>query len=309
MIADPLFLAVAVLFALAAGRTVAALLPRGGPLSADLDALCRHADIESRVRIQVRGWQQAERSLLGRVGVRAARAGLAFSGALLLAVAFLSGVAVGLATTLYTGNAVAGAVMALVGVQLPFIVLDQLAAARATRYGPQVEAFLETLDSLMTTDLPLVQLVARAAASAAQPLKDDLLGVLAAEARGVPLSDAMRALATRQGNRDLAVLAAGLHLQDHYGGQVRRLVAYLAARVKRRQVLRATRKAESAGERIAVYLTTVMPTIIYLQFVPLVPSLVAYLAGPGRWAVVFLAALQVVVLTLVRWYQAAPDIW
>lgn len=296
-------------YTIAAGAAVLAamLWPRGEGVLADR----RRLSLADRARRR-REALQREAGRLGAARRKADDAGLRHvSGLAVVAAQVVAGALVGAAAWGYTGNPAAGFIMALGGAQVPALALEMLAAPRRRAFESQVEGLLLAASpALEVSGEPLVVILKRMAADAPEPMRGELLRVLGEAEGGKPLGAALEEWAGRRNNRTLRALAFAVELHDRHGGDLPKTVGYLANRVRRQARIRAQHKAESAGERIALFVASLIPTGTYLLFAPRMPALETYLrhTAGGAFGVAFLAGVQVGAILLLRLYVLLPEI-
>lgn len=253
----------------------------------------------------------SRRSQIEKAQAKARSAGLLVSGIAVLLAQAICAAMVGIATYSYTGNLPAGVVMALAGWQIPSLALEASAAPKKRAYAGQVEGLLLSLStSLSASQEPLIAVLRRIAENTTHPLQTDLWHLIATTEEGKPIGTALEEWANRIGDRNLMALSGAVSLHDRYGGDLAGTVDYLAERVRKQASIRAKHKAESAGDRIALLLSSVIPTAIYMFFVPRMPALAIYLrtTGAGVFGVAFLASVQAGAIFLVRLYVMLPEL-
>ncbi|MDA8336024.1 MAG: type II secretion system F family protein [Peptococcaceae bacterium] len=291
---------------LAGGGLLWLLWPRGGSLRSDRARLTTQERIRRRRDSIVRDYAATRAAR-----ARAEAAGLPFTGLMILGAQLVAGGIVGLVSWRYTGNFAVGAIMAVGGWQIPSLLLELAAAPKKRAYAGQTEGLLVSLaPALEQSRVPLENVLSRAAEDAPDPLRTDLLHVLGDTQGGKPLGLAIEEWAARRKDKNLYALAAAVALHDQQGGDLPQTVSYIASRLRRQSRIRASHKAESAGERIALMACSIVPTSIYLFFAPRMPTLNSYLHGTtsGAFGVAFLAAVQVGAIVLLRLYVLLPEV-
>jgi len=295
-------------FALAlAGTCLSWLLwPRSGGLRSDASRLAAKKRLHKRRKAISR-----EFALTRAARTRAEAAGLPLAGAMVMAAQLLCGLVVGLVSWRYTGNPLVGPIMALGGWQIPSLLLELAAAPRKRAYSGQTEGLLISLaPALEQYRVPLQTILSRTTRDAPDPLRLDLLRVLADSQGGQPLGTAIEEWGIRRRDKNLLALAAAVTLHDRQGGDLPHTVRYIASRIRRQARVRATHRAESAGERLALVACSIVPTGIYLWIAPRLPVLNTYLytTAAGAFGVAFLAAVQVGAIMLLRAYVLLPEV-
>ncbi|MDA8145991.1 MAG: type II secretion system F family protein [Thermaerobacter sp.] len=294
----------ALLIVFAAGVFVAVhhALPRENELkAASLQAVAagirgRFAQGEYVLEKRLEGVRAQERSYLAREEVRAARAGLAVSGRLIVGADALLAVAVFAATAVLFGNPVAALMAAVLGWMIPEAALDWLTSWHGAKYQQGLEASLDTLANMLHGKAPFRDALARAAQESHSPaVREDLRALLSRWEREGRFAPAVEYLAWRRGNAYLQALAVAVTVAEEHGGDLSAAVVEIARTARRERAGRAGRRASSMGQALTLALSLLIPVFVFFVGVPRDPAVAQSLryTPSGRFEVDMFMLLEV----------------
>ncbi len=209
------------------------------------------------------------------------------------------------------GSNLFAGVVAAAGVLLAKVLrVGVLRRRRQALLGAQLVRMLPQLSAGVRSSLTLERAMRVAAGHAQDPLREELVRVLADAAYGMPLSIAVRDMAQRTGNADVRALAAAMRIQQRFGGPLAPALDMIASHANAR--LKASRelKTELAGTQLAKwFVAAAMPAIICLMFVSNADFASFYLHEPLGWAVMgFAVAAEACGLAACRRITSCPHV-
>ena len=158
---------------------------------------------------------------------------------------------------------VAGApILALLGLLVPVIVRSLIVAriARKRRlFGDQLPDNLDVLASGLRAGHSLVGSFAVVVDDAPEPSRTAFQRVIADEALGVPLEDALAGLSQRMKNRDLEQVALVASVQNETGGNAAEVLDRVVESIRERQEVRRLVRTLTAQGRLARWVVSLLP--------------------------------------------------
>lgn len=160
-----------------------------------------------------------------------------------------------------------GPVFAVFGLGTPFVA-RWLVGSRADRqrrlFGEQLPDNLQVLSSALRSGHSLVGALAAVVEDAPEPSRREFRRVVADERAGIPLDLAVREIAGRMDNRDLAQVALVAALQRETGGNSADVLDRVAETVRERAALRRLVRTLTAQGRMARWIVSALPVALFL---------------------------------------------
>ena len=176
---------------------------------------------------------------------------------------------------------------------------------QAKRRGVLCRQFVRALPQIsasVRSSLTLDRAMRVAAEHAEEPLREELVQVLAETAYGSPIAAALDRMARRTGCADVASLAAALGIQSRFGGPVAGVIDLVADHANARMKAERALKTELAGTRLAKWFVAAsMPAIFLIMFASNSDFSRFYREEPLGWALLAGAcAMEVIGLEACR---------
>lgn len=202
-------------------------------------------------------------------------------------------VVVGALTATLLGQSGAGigagcAVVAGMGIRVALLrksrhaVLDR----QLTRILPQISAGVRS-------SLTLERALRASAGRCEDPLREELVRVLADAAYGTSLTEAFEGMARRTGSPDVKALAAAIRIQQRFGSPIAPVLDMIANHANARLATSRELKTELAGTRLAKWFVAAsMPAIFLIMYVTNADFARFYTEEPLGWAVLGIAAVS-----------------
>ena len=128
---------------------------------------------------------------------------------------------------------------------------------------------------------------------APEPLRSELMAVLARVSYGMPLVQALARMAQSTGDADVAALASAMRIQQRFGGSMGAVLDLIAEHAQGRALMQQELRSELAGTRMAtVVVACAMPAIFAFMFATNPAFSLFYRENPLGWAVLAGAALM-----------------
>jgi tight adherence protein B len=137
-------------------------------------------------------------------------------------------------------------------------------AKRRQAFAEQLATHLEELASAMRAGHGLVSGLMAVARSASEPSRTEWTRVLTDEQLGMPLEEAMRALAGRMGSDDVEQVALVASLHHRTGGNMAEVLDRVSEGVRERGELRRELRALTSQARLSRWVVTVLPFALVL---------------------------------------------
>lgn len=137
-------------------------------------------------------------------------------------------------------------------------------ARRRNQFAEQLPDTLQVISSALRSGHSLAGALAVVVESAAEPMKTEMQRVVADEQLGVPLEDALSAVAKRMDNRDLEQVRLVAELQRETGGNSAEVVDRVAETVRERFELRRLVKTLTVQGRMSGWIVSALPVAILL---------------------------------------------
>ncbi len=230
----------------------------GAPVAERPDALAQATGAASEVLRRNRGLEDRIRHRLDGAGSRMEPAEW-----LLLHTAVLVGTGlVGL--LLGTGDVAIFALFLLVGALGPWLYLGLRRGRRRTAFGAAVPETLQLMSGSLAAGLSLAQSAETVSREGPDPVAAEFRRALVETRLGVPLEDALEAVAARFDSADLAWAVMAIRIQRQVGGNLAELLDTVAATMREREYVRRQVSALSAEGRLSAWVLGTLPPLFML---------------------------------------------
>lgn len=168
--------------------------------------------------------------------------------------------------------------------------------ARRRRRELLAEQFIRMLPQLSASvrSAQTVERAFRASVDRAQePIRSELVRVLAQVSYGEPLVGALEGMARRTGSEDVAAFAASMRIQQRFGGPVNKVIDLVGDHANARMKTKRELRTELAGTRLATWFVAgAMPVIFGLMYMTSSDFALFYRTDPLGWLVLSCAAFM-----------------
>lgn len=209
------------------------------------------------------------------------------------------------ATTIVVGFTIALVlpVFVLAALAVPFLVraviLRRVSRARDA-FAEQLPDNLQVLASALRAGHAFTGALRTVADEADEPSRREFQRVVADEQLGVPVEQALRAVAHRMANRELEQVALVAELQRQAGGNMAEVLDTVVETIRDRFDLRRLVRTLTAQGRLARWIVTLLPGVLALFITLINPTyMLPFLRSTGGQVALLIATLMVVAGSLV----------
>jgi tight adherence protein B len=264
-----------------------ALLQRARELDEDLAVILQlpfgefdvpvEAVTESRAALLERGVSLAQQglerfNLMARVTTGLERARLPLRPGEFVLAAAGSGVALGLATWLVTGQALLATLAAPAGPCLAWTVVRLRVGRRRKAFEAQLPEALSLIASSLEAGHTTLRAVQAMMEESEPPLSQEFERVVAETRLGDPLADALERMATRVDVPDLAWVVQAIRIQQAVGGKLADLLHTLAEFMRAREEIRREVRVLTAEGRLSAYALGALPVLLFFAIKTMSPN-------------------------------------
>ncbi len=219
-----------------------------------------------------------KRDLDNSLGTRLDAAGVPLRPAEWMLIHIGAPIALGLALMLLTDFSVLAALLGVViGVVVPFGYLSIKETRRKAAFSAQLADTLQLLAGSLSAGYSLPQAVDVVVREAAPPMSAELNRALVETRLGVPLEDALEAVATRMNNVDLSWVVMAIKIQREVGGNLAEVLTNVAATLRERERLRRQVQVLSAEGRLSAGILFGLPLVFIVYLMLVRPEYIAQL--------------------------------
>ena len=166
-------------------------------------------------------------------------------------------------------------------------------ARRRELLSRQFVRLIPQLSASVKSSLTLERALRASADHAPEPLRGELVAVLARTSYGMPLVQAIARMAQSTQDADVAALASAMRIQQRFGGSMASVLDMIAEHAQGRAALQQELRSELAGTRMAVVVVaSAMPAIFALMYATNPTFSQFYRENPLGWLVLAGAVLM-----------------
>lgn len=153
-------------------------------------------------------------------------------------------------------------VLGVVGAAVPLLWLVVARKQNASRFEEDLGQAMPLIASNMRGGMPLRQALVPIAENLNEPIKGEFAALNRDIDRGMPIADAIEAMAERTDNQDLVLFAASVRAQQSTGGNLADIVDQVGRTIQVRVELRRSVKSKtSQGRATAIIMVAVPPAL------------------------------------------------
>lgn len=157
----------------------------------------------------------------------------------------------------------------------------------------QLARILPQISTGVRSSLTLERALRASAGRCEDPLREELVRVLADAAYGTSLTEAFEGMARRTGSPDVKALAAAIRIQQRFGSPIAPVLDMIADHANARLTTSRELKTELAGTRLTKWFVAAsMPAIFLIMFATNADFARFYAEEPLGWAVLVVAAVS-----------------
>ena len=241
---------------------VTAYVGGGGPIATSAvdrpDPLAQATDAASQVLHRNRGLEERIRHRLDGAGSRLEPAEWLLVHTAVLVAAGLTGLLLG------TGSVAVFALFLVVGALGPWLYLGLRRGRRVAAFGAAVPETLQLMSGSLAAGLSLAQSAETVGREGPDPVAAEFRRALVETRLGMPLEDALEAVATRFDSADLAWAVMAIRIQRQVGGNLAELLDTVASTMREREYVRRQVSALSAEGRLSAWVLGALPPLFML---------------------------------------------
>lgn len=152
-----------------------------------------------------------------------------------------------------------GLILAAGGLAVPRVVLARAAERRGNQFLAQLPDTLQLLAGSLKAGYAFLQAIDTLVRESPQPTSAEFSRVLSEARLGMPLDDALRAMAHRLGSDDFNWVVLAINIQRQVGGNLAALLETVANTLRDREQVRRQIKVLSAEGRLSGVILTILP--------------------------------------------------
>jgi len=188
------------------------------------------------------------------------------------------------------GGLVATLIGAAIGGLVPWAFLRQREHKRRGAFLAALPDTLQMLAGTLSTGYSLPQAVDAVVREAPEPMSTELGRALVDARLGVPLEDALEAVAVRMASVDFGWVVMAIRVQREVGGNLAEVLTTVATTLRDRERLRRQVEVLSAEGRLSAWILGSLPVMFVLYLAIMRPDYLAVLyTTPLGWAMILLA--------------------
>jgi tight adherence protein B len=155
-----------------------------------------------------------------------------------------------------------GFVLLVGGAIIPRLVLAQQVAKREATFLSQLPDVLQLLSGSLQAGYGFMQAIDTVAKEATPPASIEFSRVLAESRLGMPVEDALNAMADRVGGEDFRWVVLAINIQRQVGGNLAALLSTVANTLREREMVRRQIKVLSAEGRLSAIILVALPFVL-----------------------------------------------
>ena len=155
-----------------------------------------------------------------------------------------------------------GIVLFVLGALVPRVILASRVAKREAQFLAQLPDTLQLLSGSLQAGYGFMQAIDTVAKEASPPASNEFSRVLAEARLGMPVDEALNAMADRVGGEDFRWVVLAINIQRQVGGNLAALLSTVAATLREREMVRRQIKVLSAEGKLSAYILVALPFIL-----------------------------------------------
>ncbi|MHB9002904.1 MAG: VWA domain-containing protein [Coriobacteriia bacterium] len=224
------------------------------------------------------------------------RAGLPLRPAEYITGHFVLVVVAGVVTQLSTANLALAALVVLVATAGPILYIDVKVRSRTAAFEEQLPQILNLIAGSLRAGWGLLQSVDMVVKETLPPASDEFRRVQTEARLGLPVEDALRAMAQRVGSEDFAWAVTAISIQREVGGNLAEVLDVVAATIRERSALRRQVSALTAEGKLSAMILIALPFIEGIVLFAVNPSYMRPLVtDPLGWMILATGLLLLLV--------------
>lgn len=197
-------------------------------------------------------------------------------------------VVAGLVTTLLTGfNGVAALLAFALGLIVPWLYLSYQARRRKTRFYDALPDAMQMLAGSLSAGYSLPQALDNVARETSGPFGSEINRALLESRLGLPLEEALEAVAQRMDSRDFHWVVMSIRINRRVGGNLAEVLTNVGKTLRERERLRRQVRTLSAEGRLSAWILALLPLLLVIYMILIRPEyIMPMLIQPVGWAII-----------------------
>jgi len=201
------------------------------------------------------------RGLTGLARVKLERAGLPLRPAEYITGHIMLVVGASALTQMLGSNLALSIIVVIITTMLPILYIDMKARARMTAFEEQLPEILNLIAGSLRAGWGMLQAIDMVVNETLPPARDEFRRVQTEARLGLPVDDALRAMAERVGSEDFAWAVSAISIQREVGGNLAEVLDVVAATIRDRAALRRQVAALTAEGKLSAMILIALPFI------------------------------------------------
>lgn len=200
------------------------------------------------------------------------------------------------------GNPVLGITFAGIGLMIPRLILMQRRQKRTQLFHEQLPDTLQMLAGSLRAGYGLMQGLENVSTEGQAPTATEFGRVMTETRLGIPLEDALAAMAERVGSEDFRWVTVAVSIQRKVGGNLAELLDTVATTLRERDQVRRQVKVLSAEGRLSAVILVALPIVFALYLASTKPDYLRplFTTTPGQMMLVAAGVLMGVGIAWIR---------
>lgn len=201
------------------------------------------------------------RGLTGVARIKLERAGLPLRPAEYITAHFTFVVVAGVVTQMFGANLALSIIVIIIATVAPILWIDMKARSRMAAFEEQLPQILNLIAGSLRAGWGMLQAIDMVVNETLPPARDEFRRVQTEARLGLPVDDALRAMAERVGSEDFAWAVSAISIQREVGGNLAEVLDVVAATIRDRAALRRQVSALTAEGRLSAIILISLPFI------------------------------------------------
>jgi tight adherence protein B len=178
-------------------------------------------------------------------------------------------------------NPLGGLLLGILTSLIPLVVLENRRSKRQDAFLTALPDTLQLMAGSLRAGYGVLQAIDTIAKETSGPTSEEFSRVLTEARLGMPIEDALEALADRIDNEDLRWVVLAINIQREVGGNLAELLDVVSAVLREREMLRRQIKVLSAEGKLSAIILILLPIFLAVYLVLMRPEYVGVLVTSG----------------------------
>jgi tight adherence protein B len=212
--------------------------------------------------------------------------------------ALIAGVVVGLFT-----NPLGGLLLAVIAGAVPWLILEVRRSRRQDAFLRNLPDTLQLMAGSLRAGYGVIQALDTVAKESSGPAAEEFQRVITEARLGMPVEDALEAMAERIGSEDFRWVVLAINVQREVGGNLAELLDTVAETLREREMLRRQIKVLSAEGRLSAVILVALPFVLAIYLILVRPEYIGALVTSGLFGWAMVVGASTLMLIGVIWIR------